>query len=86
MKLYNTRDFEKNEAWLVFRFDIKIADNFADVYMLMHLPSEFIIGHEIVEHDITQQHIDKLLKHGAKQGNIPNRVLLIKGDPAESFL
>lgn len=86
MKLYNSSDFEKNEAWLVFRFDMKIADNFHDLYLLMHLPSQFIMGHEIVEHDIEQQHIDKLFKHGARHGNIPNRVLLAKGDPIEDFL
>ena len=50
----------------MFRLDIKEADDFLDLYMLMHLPSECILGHEIIEHAILQQHISQLLKQGAK--------------------
>jgi len=66
IRIYNFNDFEKNEAWLMFRLDIKEADDFLDLYMLMHLPSECILGHEIIEHAILQQHISQLLKQGAK--------------------
>jgi hypothetical protein len=78
MKIYHFSDFEKNEACLMYRLDIKVVDNFLDLYMLMHLPSGFILGHEIIEHDISQKHIDQLFKQGATYGKIPNRILLVK--------
>lgn len=43
MKLYNSSDFEKYEAWLVFRLDMKIADNFHDLYL------RFFAGRSSVE-------------------------------------
>ena len=86
MKIYHFSDFEKNEACLMFRLNINVADNFLDLYMIMHLPSGFILGHEIMVHDISQKHIDQLLKQAATHGKIPDRILLVKGDPAEPFL
>ncbi len=86
MKIYNFSDFEKDNAWLMFRFDIGIAEDFLDVYMMMHLPSGFIMGHEIIEHEISQKHIDQLFKQCVKHGRMSSRVLLVKGDPSEPFL
>ena len=86
MKIYHFSDFEKNEALLLFRFDVKLDDNFVDLYMLMHLPSGRILAHDIIELDISQKNIDTLLKQAAKHGKIPDRILLTKGDAAEPFL
>lgn len=86
MKQYLLSDFEKNSAWLVFRLDVKVANDFLDMYLLMHLPSEAILGHQIIEHEITQKHLDDLFKLAASCGKVPDSVLLAKGDPAESFI
>jgi len=85
MKALKLSDFDNNEAWLIFRLDARVANEYLDIYIVMHLPSEFILSHEIVERDMFQQQSDHLFKQCALLGRLPSRVLLTSGDPAESF-
>jgi hypothetical protein len=42
MRRLETRDFNNNEAWLIFRLDARVADEYLDIYIVMHLPSTLI--------------------------------------------
>ncbi len=83
MRALTTSDFDNNEAWLIFRLDMRVADEYLDVYIVMHLPSEFVLYHDIVEKDMSQQQADLLFKKCAELGRLPSRVVLTSGDPAE---
>jgi len=85
MRAFKPNDFDDNEAWIIFRLDARVANEYLDIYITMHLPSEFILGHDIVERDMSQQQSDRLFKQCASHGRLPLRVLLASGDPAESF-
>ncbi len=86
MKKYTFRDFENNPAYLMFRLDAKVAGEYVDLYMLMHLPSEYLLSHEVIEKEISQSNIDVLLGFIPPHATLPQRVLLAKNDPAEPFL
>ena len=85
MRQLETRDFDNNEAWLIFRLDARVADEYLDIYIVMHLPSTFILIHHILEKEMSQQVADELFKKCAAHGRLPSRVLLTSGDPAEPF-
>lgn len=87
MKTFNLNDFSNNEAWLVFRLDIQIQHQPVDIYLVMDLPSGLILCHALIENTITQSDVDNLLQQAkTKKGSIPERIILIYGDPAEPFL
>ena len=87
MKQYNSDDFHNNDAWLIFRVDAILKEQPIDIYILMDLPSEYIMAHELVLSELSQKLADKLLKEGkTKKGITPQRLLLTTGDPAESCL
>lgn len=86
MKMYQFSDFDKNDAWLMFRFDVKVANDFLDMYLIMHLPSGFIMGQEIITHDVSELHLKRLFKQCAQRGRISGRLLLAKNDPAGYFI
>ena len=85
MKAFKPSDFDNNEAWLIFRLDARVANEYLDIYIVMHLPSEFILAHDIVERDMSQQQSNDLFNQCASLGRLPSRVLLTSGDPAEPF-
>ena len=85
MKAFKHSDFETNEAWLILRLDARVANEYVDVYMVMHPPSEVILAHDIVSQEMTQQKADRLFKKCASQGSVPSCILITSGDPAESF-
>lgn len=87
MQPYNSKDFHDDNAWLIFRIDSQVKNQPIDIYILMDLPSEFIMAHEIVLSELSQKQADKLIKKGkSKKGALPQRLLLTKGDPAEGCL
>lgn len=87
MKHYRFEDFYNDEAWLIVRMDTQVQEQPVDIYFLLDLSSMKVIGHEIVESELDQQQADNLFKQGkAKNGVVPRRVILVKGDPAETFL
>lgn len=87
MRFYSTNDFtEQNSAWLVFRIDCLIKNQPVDVYMILALPSEMLLAHQLVEAEISSKQVDHLFKQGMTKGvNLPSRILLAKGDPAEDI-
>src|SRR5690348_12054101 len=87
MKPYRLDDFQENNAWLIFRMDAQVQDQPIDIYLLMHLPSGYIMAHEIVMDELTQQQADKLLNQGKiEMGAVSPRLLLSIGDPGEDYL
>lgn len=87
MKPYQFDDFKKNSTWLIFRLDSQIADGPIDLYMVMDLPSGDIIMFEITEKMLTQSQANKLLKEAKLESiNLPNRIIIASGDPAEPFI
>lgn len=85
MRAFKPSDFDNDEAWLIFRLDARVANEYLDIYIVMHLPSGSILGHDIVDRDMSQQQSDCLFKKCTSLGRIPSRVLLTSNDPAESF-
>ncbi len=78
-------DFAENDAWLVFRLDTQVAKQSVDVYMLMELPGGAIVGHESAPELLREQQASDLLMLGkSKKARLPRRLMLVKGDPAES--
>lgn len=87
MKPYNLDDFVANNAWLIFRVDAQVQDQPIDIYLLMHLPSGYIMAHEIVTDELTQSQADKLINKGKiEMRAVPPRLLLSIGDPGENYL
>lgn len=87
MQQYDANDFEKSEAWLIFRLDTKTTSGPVDIYTLMHLPSELILGHEVVDGYLSLEQASHLLQDGKNQSRrIPYRILLASNDPAEPFI
>lgn len=87
MKPYQFDDFNMNSAWLIFRLDSQIIDGPIDFYMVMDLPSGDIVTFETTETVLTQSQANKLLKEAKIKGvNLPNRIIIARGDPAESLL
>ena len=87
MKPYQLDDFSENNVWLIFRIDTQVKNKPVDVYMLMDLPSGMILNHEIVEAEFSKKHADNLLKQGkVSKHKMPKRIILTKGDPAETIL
>ena len=87
MRPYKLEDFKNNEAWLVFRIDTQVQNQPVDIYILLDLPSNQILIHEIVISELSQKQSNQFLKTGlAKKGDKPLRILLAKGEPAESVL
>jgi len=84
---YKINDFSPKEAWLIFRVDFQIKDQPVDTYMVMELPSGTIITFETVETELSQSKANMLLQQAKKEtGYLPRRLILAKGDPAETFL
>lgn len=80
-------DFVENDAWLIFRLDIQVASQSVDVYLGMDLPSGLVFGHELAPEKFGEKQAQDLLQLGkSKKGRFPRRILLVKGDPAESVL
>lgn len=87
MKPYQFDDFNNSPAWLVFRLDSEIADGPIDFYMVMDLPSGDIVTFETTETVLTQSQANKLFKEAKiKSDNLPDRIIIASGDPAESFI
>jgi tetratricopeptide (TPR) repeat protein len=87
VKPYQFDDFNKNSAWLIFRLDSAITDGPIDFYMVMNLPSGDIVTFETTETVLTQSQANKLLKEAKiKNVNLPNRIIITSGDPAEPLL
>jgi hypothetical protein len=87
-KRFQYHDFKENDAWLVFRVDIQVKNESADVYLLMDLPKGIILNQEIsLGEGLSPKQVEAFLKNGKiKKGNFPKRLLLAKGDPTESVL
>jgi tetratricopeptide (TPR) repeat protein len=83
MKLYHLKDFNHHPAWLIFRVDVQIKDQPVDIYLVLDLPADIILCHELVEFELSQAQADELLKRATlRKGKCPPRVLLARGDPA----
>jgi tetratricopeptide (TPR) repeat protein len=87
-KQFQYHDFKENDAWLVFRVDTQVKNESVDVYLLMDLPKGIILVHEIsIGEGLSPSQAEEFLKKGkSKKGNFPKRLILAKGDPAESVL
>lgn len=85
MKSYKSQDFVENPAWFVFRVDAQIQRQMMDIYLVMDLPSEMILGHTIVEDTISAQQLEQLMRQTQKY-QLPNRILLAHGDPVQEHL
>lgn len=86
MKTYQLEDFKHNRAWIIFRIDIQIQNNSADIYLMMDLPSEFLLAHEIVEETISEQQITNLINTAQNKAKPPKRLIIAYGDPAQEYL
>ena len=87
IKIYKFDDFNKSDAWLLFRVNIFAIEEPVDVYTLMDLPSGYVLGNEIASEELSQKQLSQLLSVGLKQkGKLPNRLLIASGDPAEPLL
>lgn len=87
MKPFQFDDFNNNSAWLIFRIDSAIADGPIDFYMVMDLPSGDIVTFETTETELTQSQANKLFKEARiKSVNLPNRIIIANGDPAEPLI
>jgi tetratricopeptide (TPR) repeat protein len=84
---YRPGDFRPNDAWLIFRLDTQVKNQPVDIYMVMDLPSTMILTLDTIEAELSQKQADKLLKEAKmKSGKKPRRLILAKGDPAETVL
>jgi tetratricopeptide (TPR) repeat protein len=80
-------DFKRKDAWLIFRFDTQVQSQPVDIYMIMDLPSEIILAHEIVETELSPIQAFNLFKTAqVSKGNYPPCIILAPGDPAEKYL
>ncbi len=87
MKLYQFEDFCEKDAWLIFRVDTQVQHQPVDIYMVMDLPSGMIIAQEVIEDEMSQLQVDALFRAAKiKKGNMPCRMMITKGDPAEIHL
>ncbi len=86
MKPYQLEDFKRNPAWLIFRIDVQIQNKSADVYLIMDLPSELLLAHEVVEDVISKQQIINLINIAKNTAQSPKRIILAYGDPAQEYL
>ena len=88
MKKLQYEDFLPKDTWLIFRLDTQVADQSADVYMLMELPYGEIISTEIaIDEGLTKDKLqDFLQKAYAKKRYWPKKVLVLKNDPIENTL
>lgn len=87
MKPYQFDDFKNNSTWLIFRLDSQIAEGPIDFYMVMDLPSGDVVTFVITETVLTQSQANKLLKEAKILCvNLPNRIIIERGDPAEPLI
>lgn len=86
MKLYQSKDFVSNPAWFIFRIDAHIGPQVVDIYFVMDLPSEMLLGHEIVEDTISNQQVSQLISLAQGKMKLPKRIIVAQGDPAQEHL
>jgi hypothetical protein len=88
MKKFQYNDFSRYDAWLIFRLDTQIADQAADVYMLMDLPEGHIHAHAVTLDEGLSSHEAQEFFQTAfnKLRYWPKRVFTIKGDPIDHSL
>ena len=72
---------------MIFHIDAKVNEGLVDIYMLMDLPSGFLMCSQMTLSELTEQQANELIIDGKNQKNItPRRILLAKGGPAEKHL
>ena len=87
MRSYKFEDFSDNDAWLIFRVDTQVQHQPVDIYMVMDLPSGEVLAIETVETEPSLENMSSLLISAQlKKKLFPHRLLLIKNDPAQTFL
>jgi len=86
MKLYQSKDFVSNPAWFIFRIDAHIGQQVVDIYFVMDLPSEMLLGHEIVEDTISNYQVNQLISLAQGKMKLPKRIIVAQGDPAQEHL
>lgn len=85
MKPLQFEDFEKSPAWCVARLDTQVKSKPIDIYVVMDLPSGLVLAHELVEdaNGATPAQVRSLLNQArSKQGALPGRLLISKGEPS----
>jgi len=87
MKKLQYQDFTPKKAWLIFRLDTQIADKSADVYMLMELPSGELLNSEAtLAEGLPPKQLKAFLQKAYDKKNYwPEKIIVVKGDPIESF-
>lgn len=86
-KKYQLHDFKDDNTWVIFRMDMFVDKQIVDVYAILTLPEDMIVGHEIAITELSEEQVDKLLKSALFQyGEIPKQILLAHNDPIEPLL
>ena len=79
---YQFSDFVDNNAWLIFRLDAFIQSDPIDIYVVMDLPSGFLLDYDIIEGDPSQKQVDALIEKAMiKKGKVPEQILIPNNDP-----
>lgn len=88
MKKLHYEDFVPRSSWLIFRLDTQIADESADVYMVMELPSGELLNAEVtLAEGLPPKQLTALLQKAyAKKNYWPQNVMVVKGDPIEKLM
>lgn len=86
MQKYQFEDFKHNNAWLVFRMDVLVAGEPADIYTVMDLPYGMLLANAIAIEELAETQVQVLLEKAFSQASeIPKRILLSQNDPSEPF-
>lgn len=85
MKKFQYNDFIPHDVWLICRLDTQVADQAADIYLLMELPEGLIHAHAVtLEEGLNRHEAEEFFKTAyAKVRYLPKRIFIIKGDPIE---
>lgn len=85
MKKFRYDDFLSKDVWLICRLDTQVADQAADVYILMELPEGLIHAHAVtLEEGLSNHEAEEFFQTAyAKVQYWPKRVFIMKGDPIE---